>query len=79
MRNFAITAMTVMTMALLLSFGTVPTLAASAPGSEAAVQERKIQRSAAKRNAAAKALKAMLNKDKQVKNAPQAAPSGNRQ
>lgn len=77
MRNFATTAMTVMTMALLLSLGTVPALAASAPGSDkAAAQERKNQRTAAKRNAAAKALKAKLNKDKQVKNAPQATPSG---
>ncbi|MBV5341845.1 MAG: hypothetical protein J0665_20200 [Deltaproteobacteria bacterium] len=77
MRNFATTAMTVMTMALLLSMGTVPVLAASGPGSnKTALQERKSQHTVAKRNAAAKALKAKLNKDKQVKNAPQATPSG---
>lgn len=77
MRNINTIVIAVMTAALLLSLGMAPARAASVSGTDkVSAQERKSQRSAVKRNAAAKALKTQLDKDKKAKEAQQGAQPG---
>ena len=76
MRIIAIIAMTVLTMTFLLSSGAESAVSVTPEKSTVsdAAQERKTQRSLTKRNAAAKKLKAQIDKDKQNKGTQQSNP-----